>query len=662
MDKKYTYIAIIVFVSIILYFNVLSSNKPLGLDTLGNLSKVSYFKEFGFVKWDMVWYNGAPFLKFYSPLYYILASFFENVFFASNFLCFFSIFLTSVGIFLLVSHITKKRNYGFISGLLFLSVLNISYYYISTGNQPFVFAVFTIPFSLLFLEKSLDNKRYFILYSLFLVMAIYSHIFVGLCVIFISGFRCLTYYGYSFKNIKKGFLFSLIILVPAILLSCFWLLSFLTNFSSYAGDNAGYIPLPYHLFGFGNYMIWGAGAGEIGIAFALFLVCSFLLFYKKIKMNYAVFLFVLSIIFFLLLEGILGQYYPNGIGAIRFILPFSVIICIFVGVVLSNLNIKKSIFVLLFFTILIGLYFSYNMIQLNYNNYSYGDDGSRYYFIKEISKNNSFPLKNEFNNYRFGTTRYVFSETMNFIFPRKSQTYGYHDQGILFPNVVNLMKEKIWQSDEINSTVYFLDWFGIDYFEMGGQDLNFSNKFENSGFFNKKMDTQIADYRFKLFEYKNKKPIISYLKTHVASYPFIKIGMIGEMASRNIGIEEEIPIETFDNISIYENYLELNFTYKRDNPDRVIISFDYNKNGVVLLKEFYHDSWSAKDINSNKELKIYKTGQGFMLVIPSHNSKGIIFYQKDSLIDYLGILFSILGIILLILIVRADLLRKFTSY
>ena len=64
-------ILIISLVALMLYFNPLFSNKPLGLDALGHVSKISYLKEFGLnVNWDLAWYNGAPFLAYYSPLYY----------------------------------------------------------------------------------------------------------------------------------------------------------------------------------------------------------------------------------------------------------------------------------------------------------------------------------------------------------------------------------------------------------------------------------------------------------------------------------------------------------------------------------------------------------------------------------------------------------------
>lgn len=662
-DKKFFglfCILVIIIVSLILYFNPLFSNKPLGLDTLGHLSKVSYIKEFPFAQWDMAWYGGAPFLKFYSPLFYYLVALFPNPIFGANFLCFLSIVLAAIGIYLVVSRFSNKKYYGFISALLFLSVLNTSYYFISVGNQPNFFALFTIPFSMLFLEKSFENKKFFIFFSLTLFISIYSHIFIGLCVILISGLRLLLFYGINLKGLLRGLKLSFIFILPGILLSCFWLIIFLSNSRSYAGDAAGYIPLPHHLLGFGSYTIWGAGPGEIGISFALFLIFLAVALYKHaVKGKFILFLFIISIVLFFLLEGILGKYYPNGIGAIRFIMPFSIIICIFIGAVLSSVKIKARFLVLIFLVIIIGLVLNYRMINLNYDKYSYGDKYSRYWFMGELVNNKDFPLKNEFDNYRFGTTRYVFSETMNFFLPKKSQTFGYHDQGILYPKIIYLMKDKVWQSNDTNSTLYFLDWFGINYFEIGGEDLKFKEKFENSKNFNKIMSLQLADYPFIIYEYMEKTPLISLLKTNIVSYGSFDEKEIEKIASLNQDSKKMIPIVSKENITIYNNYSLLNFSFERKNPDKITIKFEsFEKRAVVLFKEFYHFSWAAKELPSNKPLKIYKAGPGFMLVIPSDDAKEVVFYQKKNFFNYLGIILTAIGLLMLIIIYYKYPLKK----
>lgn len=655
-DLRIFYILIIIAAALILYFNPLFSNKPLGLDTLGHLSKISYIHEFPFAQWDMSWYNGAPFLEFYSPLFYYLGALFPNPIFGVNLLCFLSIVLTAIGIFFLVSYFSKnpyKEHYSLISSLIFLSVLCTSYYFISVGNLPYFFAIWTIPFSMLFLEKSFEKRIYFILFSLIIFTAILLHIFIGLCVILLSGIRIFCMNGISFKGIIKSIKMFILTVIPGILLSGFWLIPFLVKSSSYAGDSIGYIPLFSHLFGFGNYLIWGKGPGEIGITFGLFLILIFIIIYQRLlKDKQIFFLSISSAIFFLLLMGILGKYYPTGVGAIRFILPFSIIMSVFIGTVLARTGqkIKTYMLAFIFILIIIALVLNFKTINLNYTKYSYGDKNSRYGFMQEVLKNEKFPLKNEFDNYRFGTSRFIFSETLNFFLSKKSQTYGYYDQGILYPETFFLMRDKMWRSNDTNSSLYFIDWFGINYFEIGGEDLNYASKFANSDKFKENFSLSILDYPFILYEVKEKTPIISVLKTNVESRAVISKEDIEKMASLNINSKKLIPIVSDKYINISNNYSIFNFSWKRDNPDNIEISFNKLESGsVVLFKEYYHSSWKAKEFPSENKLKIFKAGPGFMLVMPLESTEKVIFYQSRTLIDYIGIFLTFAGVIILLI-------------
>src|SRR3989344_7316834 len=137
MKKRVLSITIILAVTLLLFYKPLFSNQPLGLDTLGHLSKVSYLKQYPFADWDMSWYSGTLFLKLYPPLFYYLASLFPNVFFGANFLSFLSIFLTSIGIYFLIRYKTKDEKLSLFCGLSYLTVLSISYYWVAVGNLPY---------------------------------------------------------------------------------------------------------------------------------------------------------------------------------------------------------------------------------------------------------------------------------------------------------------------------------------------------------------------------------------------------------------------------------------------------------------------------------------------------------------------------------------------
>lgn len=608
-------VLIILFVSLVLYWNPLFSGKPLGLDALGHLSKISYLQEFGLgVKWDLAWYTGAPFLAYYSPLYYWLGYFFSDIIFGANFLQFLSVVLTASGVFFLIFYYSKKEIYSLIFSLFFLSVLCTSYYFIAVGNSPYVFGIFTIPFTLLFLEKSLENKKYnFLFYSLFFVLAYLTHIFMALVLFLLVALRISIYCYFNEKKfIKEVVRKNLIYLLLPLLISAFWFFPFLSKSESFIGDGLGYVPIPHHLFGFGDYTIWGKAPGEIGILFGLFLVSLFFIKkYFKEKNEKIMFLTVSSVLLFLLLEGILGKFYPTGVGAIRFILPFSILACVFSGVIFSKKFENTKVVSLLVILLLIALFLNYKTVDENYEQYSYNSEYDRWGLVDSVYSAEKFPLKNNFSNYRFGTSRYIFSKTLNYKFPRQSQTWGYFDQGILYPEELNKFKEVVWHSESLEETLNYLDNYGIKYFEIGGQDLDFDKKF-NNGKFSLVLEKNFSDYPFKIYEYKNAKPIISVV---------------------------------FENKS-YEDYSE--YSVIRENPDNVIVKYNFSGGENILFKESFHNSWKAKDLQTNKKIKIEKTEEGFMILTPEGNTKQVLLYQSRTLLQKIGIIFSLLGVILAI--------------
>ncbi|MDP3881931.1 MAG: hypothetical protein Q8Q31_03590 [Nanoarchaeota archaeon] len=640
---------LLILIALILYAQAIFSGKPLGLDALGHLSKVSYLKQFPTANWDMAWYGGAPFLKFYSPLFYYLVFLFPNSILGANLIVFLSVVLTSVGIFLLVYNYNKNFIASLISGTLFLTVLNTSYYFIVVGNHPFVLAFWTVPFTILFLEKSLKNKLFLIPYCLVFLMSILSHIFITFCLIPTIALRLIIFEGINKRSLRNICIF----IIPPIILSFFWLLPFLTHSSNYVGDDLGYIPSLDHLLGFGDYNIWGKAPGEIGIAFFVFIM-SFIAFLwsdnlRKDKNS----LYFLSVcgLFFLLMDGLLGKYNPTGIGAVRYVVLLSIFLCVFIGLTLGRIKFKnKLIFFVLLVLIVLGLWANYKTINENYNNYSYNGPGSRYYFIQQVLENEKIPLSNNFTNYRFGTTRFVFSETLNFFYPAQSQTFGYYDQGILYPEVLFLMRDSIWRSDDLNSTLFFLDWFGIKYFEIGGEDLKHKSKFQDDYLFREVEKMRVADYPFTLYEYRRASPILSVLRTNVIAVETSNTESIKDLASTDRDSKNIVQLITQDNIDISNVYASLNYNVKRDHPDKLeIYSEEIEEGDIILFKEFYHTSWKAKELPSKRELKVYRTSLNSMAVLPSPETNKVIFYQSKNHIEVLGIVLSIISFISIVL-------------
>ena len=417
--------------------------------------------------------------------------------------------------------------------------------------------------------------------------------------------------GLSIINLKKILLYGL---VP-VLLSSFWFIPFLAYSISSEGYE-GYAPSIKFLFGFDK-CCWGLQAGGIGVLFFLFIPILLTFLFKGLwkKQVLMFFLFALFIFGFLLFGG-LGNHYPFGVDPVRFILPFSILLIVFIGLMLDEIKLFKNKFlvVLLFMTLIFGIIWNFNIINKNFNEYSYYGEGSRYKIIQEVINNPNFPIHKEFTNYRFGTSRYVFGETINYFMPQVSHNFGYQDAGMLNQNIHKDFLKTIYESGDINKSVYYFDWFGIKYFE--GTSSDSIEKFKKDERFRIVGNFFPVGYHFTLFEYLEAKQIIS---------------LVDWANDSSFGKEKE-------------------FNWERNNPDKIIVRYDsIDNNDVVLFKEFYHKTWKAKDLESGEKIEINKNSIGFMYVNPPIDSNGIIFYQSKTFEEYFGIILSLIGIVILIL-------------
>ena len=606
--KKNWEIFLIVFVTLILFYKPLFSNQPLGLDAIGHLSKVSYIQQFSFADWDMSWYSGSLFLKMYPPLFYYVVSVFSNIFFGSNLICFLSLLFTVIGIYLLVNYLTKDRKIALISGLSFFTVLSISYYWIATGNLPYFAALWTIPFSLYFLEKAIKekSKKYFVFFSLTFFISIITHVVTGFLIGLFMIIRFL-FKGFNKKNIKKILFYGG---VP-VLLSAFWFIPFLF-FSSSAGEYRGYIPRPLQLFGLTDAVAWGLHAGGIGVILFLFVTIIFLSWskIKKISKVTKYYLFLLGILFFLLMGG-LGKHYPYGVDPVRFILPFAIFLITSSALLIAKSKILKNNMLVVGLILLLigGIAWNISITNQNLDRFSHYKEDSRYGIFNEILEK-GLPIENKIDNYRFGTSKFIFGETLTYFMPSISQTFGYQDAGMLNAPRYYDMRWNIWTSEDINDSIYWLDWFGIKYFEVESSET--SNKFINDSRFVPIMNYS-KGYNFVLYEYLYAKPIISLV---------------------NNGKMEDVK----------------EFNFKRSHPDEIEITYNnFDKDDVILFKEFYHKNWVAKELNSDKKLEILEIEPGFMAVYPEENSIGVkLYYQKDF-VEYFSIFLSLMSFIFLFL-------------
>lgn len=422
--------------------------------------------------------------------------------------------------------------------------------------------------------------------------------------------------------------------------------AFLAHSSSFIGDEV-YIPSILSLFGIKLSSAWGVGFDSIGIVFGLSILLL-IFFRNNLKSKNNLFISVTTAIIFLLSLGILGKYYPTGIGSIRFIPVFSILLCIFVGILLSN--VKKKFYILIFIFLIFSLYLNYQVININFSNHSYSDDNAEKYgkFINIYNEFYDFKfINNSYSNYRFGSARFPFTKALTFVFPAISQTSGYYDQGILYETTFYKVKESIWVPDNINKSLYYMDWFGIKYFELSGGYLDSEGNYSENEDFVYVTQRNSTDFPYKIYEYKKAKPIISVLKTNLISFEKFNESSINEMAEENKNTETIIPFISKEKINISNNYSVVNFSYNRQSPDLIEVKSNFTGKEGVLFRESYYKSWKAKEYPYERVIPIYRTANDLMLIIPDSGVNRVIFYQSNSFIEYLSIFISLLCIFLM---------------
>ncbi len=602
---------IIIILCFLFYYRALLSDKPLGLDTLAHLSKISYINSFGFPHWDLMWYSGSPFLKFYPPLFYCIASLFTGPFFAANFLPFLSFLLTCMGLFFVVYSYSNNFRASLVSALFFLSSLSFSFYYLAVGNLPFVFSIWTIPFVLLLFEQCIKKESrniYFFLYNFIFLFAFLTHIFTGLCLLLILAIRIATLSGFTLKTLRS----CLVFLGIPILLACFWLIPFLLKSSSFIGDEI-FIPSITQILGIQPKLFFGVGGASIGLSFIAVLVAF--LFIKRFKDDKIyIFLLVCSAVLFFLFLGILGKYYPSGIGSIRFVVPFSVVSSILLGVFMAKIVDKRYLFLFAFIIVILlcSLVQGYFATQNNFQKHSHASEEEEFGFVLNSFSNTNFPVQSETDFYRFGSRRPVFAKSFNFISPNFSQTSGYYDQGIPYHGSLFKFFDAVWGAGSLDEATRYLNLFAVRYFEVGGDYLK-NDKFQADSRFKEVFYANLSqESSFKIYEYLSPKRLISvyYANLSEAQDPMVKIS--------------------------------------RENPDRIIIEFNFTGNEAVLFKEFYYPSWTAGEDGYNKNLNIKKTVENFMSVQPSKGASEVIFYQKNTLDILIGYSFSLMTLTLIL--------------
>lgn len=144
-----------------------SSPVPPGFDSVMHLSKVRVFSQFfpSVPKWFPWWYCGAPSLRFYPPLSYLVATSVSWLFQASaleayQFTDFFSFFLAGLFMHLFMRRVSGSRFAGVSSAVLYMLSPQTLYGRFFVGQFTHNFSMFLIPLTLYCIAKyGNDVKR-----------------------------------------------------------------------------------------------------------------------------------------------------------------------------------------------------------------------------------------------------------------------------------------------------------------------------------------------------------------------------------------------------------------------------------------------------------------------------------------------------------------------
>ncbi len=297
-------------VLIILFSRTFNNGVPPGIDTLGHLAKVQYlgehFKETGEIaSWMPHWYCGFPVLKYYPPLWYIIAIpiFYtlRDVFLTYNFFVILWAILASSVVFF-----TVKRKLDFLSALFCAFFFAIAPFTIRElfyiGGIPRLFAILFFPLCFYFTQelfKTTNLRRVIIFLSISFLFYILFHAMTA----FFSMTTLMVYIGFKCILEKKVYLKQigsyLTSVGISVILSAWWLFpAYLERFGTFSSEEAIQTTSIYlkEILGMNFHLFGEIGSRYLGVSILLFALISLYISTNKEKM--AIFLTALYCVFF----------------------------------------------------------------------------------------------------------------------------------------------------------------------------------------------------------------------------------------------------------------------------------------------------------------------------------------------------------------------------
>jgi hypothetical protein len=617
-------------------------------DSQGHLINATFIKDHTWpevVSWNPVFFFGYMQNQFYPPLFYFLVSTVGMVIpielaFKLIILLGYFVFFVSAHKFTRTLGFTSKKSILFSTILLiFFSIVDIniqgvgclgSTFYSSfiCGLSPSILSMGFIFSSLYFIQKNINSKltkpKYWkCLPGIFIALSVLTH-FTGLVIFILIGGYLINFRKRSkirtflIKNVFIGFL-----------LSSFWIIPFIFRLSMSERTNI----FPKN-------------------DLALFIFCFiFLIGYYFIKKEKKIKTKMISIYLGGALLFVTLAIFPLFIESqiFRLIIPFYIVTIL---VTLSWINEKHIlkferfagvIFLIILIVLLINFPQPDNIIE-------FGDLKKSDAYLLQIGTTQNYTAHHLISFYNSYNSN-VFSTNGLFVEGTKSSIYSFTLQNNISKSLWWGIK-KLQKNTDTNTIDNQLNLLGVNYIVVPS-DANFSQKsfkLVEENFYTQYVKKALFNYSNNLIInynlYKNKTPlkVVEPLKynTKSISAPSLKhwfnINKINFFYFKNT-----IFVQSDKNFNKVDENIFISDISWSDNYQSFSFDINSKKEIPVFVRVSYYPTWKA--YSDGKEIPIYWASPNFMLI----EGKGTIEFKQTKLIDdYVGLILSYLGIIILL--------------
>ncbi|MBS3101219.1 hypothetical protein J4204_03730 [Candidatus Woesearchaeota archaeon] len=341
--KEHIYIIILLLLSVVFFYNILSATKILNnIHYINDMTFLSYnvkdsvFSQKTLHLWTPYFYSGQPLMaipeSYLFDLNFLFILIFRNIYLAMNLAVISYFFLAGLGMYLLIISFKKGSRAAFISALVYM-LNGFVHSFIISGHLNILESYALIPFVFLFAYRAVKNEKWLsdsILAGLFFaMMALAGGIIFFIYTGFLIGiFLAFSIIGKGFlKRLLKVFLIGVVLLLALFGFAAIKLLPAL-EFEGISNRNAGvsyteYLGYPVKLADSWHVFVSNIGfdglSGALGIAAFILLAMSLFSYRNK---NVVFFLIVIAVSIMLASGSFLAEmFYKSvpGFGKMRHI-------------------------------------------------------------------------------------------------------------------------------------------------------------------------------------------------------------------------------------------------------------------------------------------------------------------------------------------------------